>query len=211
MRMTMANSEDGRHAVRRHRGFTLIELLVVISIIALLISLLLPSLSGARRVGQRVACMASLRGIAKGMSEYAMDNEDWIIGAPSGSGAYLGGASVAFGPAVQAWDFMGPMASMWDMGLMMGSGLERDVIKRFNELRSHNAFLCPANKFLSFRFSGPDAGAGWMVSYNTMRYQLWRESDVPSNHGERLPRNWRPSATRIRSHTTSKTNVPEKL
>ena len=70
-------------------GFTLIELLVVIAIIALLISILLPSLAAARRIGQRVTCLAQLRAIAQGMSEYDNDSDGWIVGAPAGSGAYL--------------------------------------------------------------------------------------------------------------------------
>jgi len=183
---------------RRRGGFTLIELLVVISIIALLISILLPALSGARRAGQRIACMANFREVASGASEYSTSNDDWIIGAPSTTGAYLLGEPSAYGPAVQTWDWQGPMAFMWGMGLFLPSqGDQAGVARRFNELRGSRAFLCAANKFLSTHFAGPDAGTNWMVSYNTSRYQLWRAEEVPAGHEEKPPSNWAPSIGRI--------------
>jgi len=69
----MTRSEPARCA-RKNRGFTLIELLVVIAIIALLISILIPSLYAAREKGKATVCLANLRGILQSTYMY-MDNE----------------------------------------------------------------------------------------------------------------------------------------
>ncbi|OXU15514.1 DUF1559 family PulG-like putative transporter [Sedimentisphaera salicampi] len=63
-------------------GFTLIELLVVIAIIAVLMSVLIPSLNKAREAGKRVYCMSNLRSLSTAMHLYADSNDDKI---PSGS------------------------------------------------------------------------------------------------------------------------------
>ena len=64
--------------MRKRNGFTLVELLVVIGIIALLISILLPSLSKARESAQRVACLTNLRSTMQMMHLYAADNKGQI-------------------------------------------------------------------------------------------------------------------------------------
>jgi prepilin-type N-terminal cleavage/methylation domain-containing protein len=69
-----------------HHGFTLVELLVVIGIIALLISILLPALTKARRAAKIVACSSNLRQIGMGMQLYAQNNHGWwpLSVAPNG-------------------------------------------------------------------------------------------------------------------------------
>jgi len=59
--------------VRKHgrRGFTLIELLVVIAIIALLVSILLPSLALAKELARRAICSSQFRQIALADNIYA--------------------------------------------------------------------------------------------------------------------------------------------
>ncbi len=54
-------------------GFTLIELLVVIAVIAILISLLLPALSGARETARATVCRSNLKQTMLGFTFYARD------------------------------------------------------------------------------------------------------------------------------------------
>ena len=61
---------------KRRIGFTLVELLVVISIIALLIAILLPSLAKAREQTKQTMCMTNLRGIAEAGLTYAAEDKN---------------------------------------------------------------------------------------------------------------------------------------
>lgn len=58
---------------RGKKAFTLIELLVVVAIIALLISILLPSLSKAREQGRAVKCLSNVKQLMMSFNQYAID------------------------------------------------------------------------------------------------------------------------------------------
>lgn len=106
------------------RGFTLIELLVVISIMATLMSMLLPSLSRAREAGQRVVCGSNLRQLTLAWYMYADDNDgrlcsadtlwnnpgnknNWVADGPLIAGNNIGGTEEAIKNGVLWWPYTG--------------------------------------------------------------------------------------------------------
>jgi prepilin-type N-terminal cleavage/methylation domain-containing protein len=84
-----------RRHVSRRKGFTLIELLVVVAIIALLVSMLLPTLNRAKDIARKAACASTLgqhgRGVAIYVSGYGM-YPNFTPRSDGGSAAFPGGA-----------------------------------------------------------------------------------------------------------------------
>ncbi len=83
-----------RRGAAGSRGFTLVELLVVVAIIALLVSILLPTLGKAKEQARTVMCMSNIRGLGVSFSFYTTENNNWL---PAGCG--IGGDA-------PTWDFI---------------------------------------------------------------------------------------------------------
>jgi len=107
--------------MKTKKAFTLIELLVVISIIALLLSILMPSLQKVKSLARRIVCASNLRQNGLAFALYANDNRECVF-------AYVGDS--VFTATVQSWDsILAPYFST----------KEKDATKQYME--------CPSDRY----------------------------------------------------------------
>ena len=141
------NASPRWYPTRTLRGFTLVELLVVIGIIALLIGILMPALSRARRAAKATQCMSNLAELGKAFVMYNNDYQGFNIPSYTMTG-------VAGGPTVplEGW---API-------------LDRDnYIKGRPQENEGNVFVCPEMldvEGMAGGQTGTDPGKpkGWM-------------------------------------------------
>jgi prepilin-type N-terminal cleavage/methylation domain-containing protein len=131
--------------IKRHtidRGFTLIELLVVIAIIAILASMLLPSLSRLKANANITTCLSNLRQIGLGVKMYESNNHETM---PPQNTYQLNGASsgslIWFGVCMGGKDPNSTLAGSF------ASGTNRPLQGYVPAVQT---FRCPADKGQDF-------------------------------------------------------------
>ena len=157
----MRRRNDGVDHARRS-GFTLVELLVVIGIIALLISILLPSLNRAREEARRTVCLTGLRSFGQVLNMYANENKGRV---PLG---YAGNKHAGYMIYNGGWRVL---SNLYDAG----------------HLKEPSAYFCPSKTDVRWMFNNgenpwpPPPPAGKLVRLGmTVRPQVRFDAKNPS-------------------------------
>jgi len=111
----VAGGTPGETRIRGRQAFTLVELLVVIGIIALLISILLPSLGRAREQANQVKCLNNVRQVAMAFMMYSNENKGNFPAAT---------ASVGKGHRISDWIY-------WQDNLPAGTTVNESNVMRY--------------------------------------------------------------------------------
>ena len=125
----------------RKRAFTLIELLVVIAIIALLVSILMPTLSRAQKLAKQAVCLSNIHQHYLGLGLYATDFNDWMPQPVAGYDVYWGAWNDVL---YDVWIPGGRTLRWVSLGLLLGQEYSAAT----------DAFQCPDQYFVYYGTGG---------------------------------------------------------
>lgn len=176
--------------IRRKSGFTLIELLVVISIIAVLMSIMMPALARVREQAKQVSCMSNMKSLAQAIMVYSNDYEGRY---PLSGGRDAAGGLWGAYPYSPYWDArLLPYLGASDVDISVDADETTDSGKR-EDWKKYEAtidiFSCPSSRMLDKAGTArvEDRDGKYVRSYRINAYisgRVARASDAYYNQNQ---------------------------
>lgn len=176
--------------MRKSRAFTLIELLVVVAIIALLISILLPSLGRAREQAKLTKCGANLKAIFTACASYSAQNDDIVPAGELYHRPDFGGGSLNMGFAETLYidGDLAMKASSGNSGLAGLAATHYPVIRWSAEygtgrVTGNSVFTCPSAT-AAVQFNVWTAGANATYGLSPWAASTWFAGSGNNYYGD---------------------------
>ncbi len=179
--------------MKRLRGFTLIELLVVIAIIALLLSILLPTLNRAKEQAKAAVCMGNMRQLGIVFQLYVLDDEKNRFPFNNDNDlAYNGDLAGAYGGGEQ------------HLGFSIATLPEPEERLLYPYLKKFDVYKCPADRGMILPIPGGILKPSlFFANGNSYRYNYYPWGNKPAAGGvadfygiANKPETWVPSPSR---------------
>jgi prepilin-type N-terminal cleavage/methylation domain-containing protein/prepilin-type processing-associated H-X9-DG protein len=169
--------------MNKTQGFTLIELLVVIAIIAILMAVLMPALSTAKKIATGAVCMGNLKNLSAGWVMYADDNNGLLMCNGACYETAADGTPWVHSPRDMAGNPMGtpPAATITKEDRIRG--IQRGTMWQY--VKDAGVYHCPGDNRQSTRRPPRDAYRSYSISY---AFGPLRDKDLAIRGGYRYYR-----------------------
>jgi len=183
---------DHRETRRGCRGgFTLVELLVVIGIIAVLVAILLPALSGARKQAYEVKCTNNMRQLMLAVTMYVAENNQFL---PFANWGPPGSAIPTPGGTGRTYDFGWLYQTSTCSSPALPTDVQNGVLYKYisggsGQISGTDVFHCPlydptavmgvTNTITSYTMDGAACGFGALLSTNPAVMPSYKITQIP--------------------------------
>lgn len=166
--------KNRKKCTRIGTGFTLVELLVVISIIALLLSILMPSLQKVRESAKAVVCLSQMKQLSTAVYLYSASNNGWALPSSATSGGQMPQAGPLWFMRLKQQKYI----DYKPFDLANPDNCDAGILHCPSDRRHKGAYSYSANRYV-MGFSNPTPGNVYEESMRVKRLSnVRRPSDV---------------------------------